>query len=492
MDRLKLALLDQVKSGISIPDYDRDQPISVVHLGTGAFHRAHQAVYFDSLMRQGHSGWMIQGASIRSAAVSEQLNPQDGLYTLITKNQSEADFTVIGSVRNVLVGPNDPDALIASIAERNVCLVTLTVTEKGYRPALAGGGLDMADLDVLHDIENPEGPRTALGFLSAGLFQRFLNGAGPMTILSCDNIPNNGDAARRGLLALASNRDVAFAAWVESNCAFPTSMVDRIVPATTNSDLAEFSLELGYQDSGMVKTESFSQWIVEDWFAGRRPPLESVGVQMTLDVEAWEKAKLRLLNGAHSAIAYLGYLAGYKFVHEVMEDSAFINFIDRLWDEAEKSLDPIDGFVAEFYRQQLRERFQNSALQHRTFQIAMDGSQKLPQRILNTIRWRRRQGLTSPALELGVAAWMRWQFGVDERGNSFIVDDPLAAKTKEIVDQSNNDPNMIAAGLIGLESIFGEDFIRQKDWVAQIGDALARLMKYGALQSVKIQAEPCA
>lgn len=478
MTRLSHSTLDQLPAATRRPAYDRGQSTGVVHLGTGAFHRAHQAAYFDALMDAGETGWMIQGASLRSPRVAGQMNPQDGLYTLVVRDGDDEQHRVIGSVRGVLVAPDAPGALVAAMAEESVSLVTLTVTEKGYCIDPATGALRTDDGPVAADIQDIASPRTAPGFLVAGLAARRRAGLSPFTVLSCDNLPDNGVRTRRAVLAMAREIDAGLADWIEAEGAFPSSMVDRIVPATTEADIAALEAATGLRDEAMVKTEPFTQWVVEDWFAARRPPLETVGVQMTRDVAAWEKAKLRLLNGAHSAIAYLGGLAGHEFVHEAMAAPGFEAFIDRLWDEAEATLDPIDGFDPMAYRAELAARFNNAALQHRTFQIAMDGSQKLPQRLLGTIRDHRAAGRpVPPALTLAVAAWMRWQAGITDAGVRFEVDDPLAEKTRAACERG-------VKGLTALEAVFGTDLPDDPVFIGAVEKAFAMLEQRGAAAAV--------
>jgi len=451
MTRLSASSLNQLPEATVIPAYDREQSGGVVHLGTGAFHRAHQAAYFDALMTAGETGWMIQGSSLRSPRVANQMNPQDGLYTMVVRNGDEERHQIIGSVKGVLVAPEDPVALVGALAEESVALVTLTVTENGYCIDPATGELRTGDQAVAADIANIDQPKTAPGFLVAGLKARKAAGLKPFTVLSCDNLPDNGVRTRQAVLAMARELDAGLADWIEAEGAFPSSMVDRIVPATTEDDIEALEAATGLRDAAMVKTEPFTQWVVEDWFSDRRPPLETVGVQMTNDVAAWEKAKLRLLNGAHSAIAYLGGLAGHDLVHEAMAAPGFATLVNRLWDEAEATLDPIEGFDAKAYRNELTARFNNAALQHRTFQIAMDGSQKLPQRLLNTIRAHRAAGKpVPPALTLAVAGWMRWQMGVTDHGQTYEVDDPLALETTAAVQEG-------AKGLLAMPAIFGTD-----------------------------------
>jgi len=469
MVRLSASTLRQLPQSTAKPTYDRDRAVGVVHVGTGAFHRAHQAAYFDALMAEGATGWMIQGASLRSPRVANQMNPQDGLYTMGVRDGDDARRRIVGSVRGVLVAPEDPAALVSALARESVALVTLTVTEKGYCINPATGALRTEVPAVASDIAKIDAPKTAPGFLVAGLKARRAAGLKPFTVLSCDNLPENGVRTRQAVLAMAREVDTGLADWIEAEGAFPCSMVDRIVPATTEDDIEALEAATGLRDEAMVKTEPFTQWVVEDWFSDRRPPLETVGVQMTRDVAAWEKAKLRLLNGAHSAIAYLGGLAGHEFVHEAMAAPGFTAMVNRLWDEAEATLDPIEGFDPKAYRSELAARFNNGALQHRTFQIAMDGSQKLPQRLLNTIRAHRAAGRpVPPALTLAVAGWMRWQLGVTDTGTTYEVDDPLTDQTTAAARQG-------ARGLLAVEAVFGTDLPADKAFVSGVEAAFSLL-----------------
>lgn len=469
MTRLARAALGQLPDTAQIPAYDRRQPCGVVHLGTGAFHRGHQAAYFDALLAAGHAGWMIRGSSLRSRGVAEQLNPQDGLFTVLVRDSEEERIQIVGSVRDVLVAPDDSAALVAALADPAIALVTLTVTEKGYCLDPATGALNTGDAAVAADIADIAAPRTAPGFLVAGLAARRAAGMAPFTVLSCDNIPDNGQRTRDAVLAMAGAIDPALADWIAQEVAFPSSMVDRIVPATTPDDLDGFERATGLRDEALVKTEPFSQWVVQDWFCNRRPPLEQVGVQMTKDVAPWEMAKLRLLNGAHSAIAYLGGLAGHRFVHEAVAAPGFGALIETLWDEAEATLTPLDGFDPATYRAQLTKRFANASLQHRTHQIAMDGSQKLPQRWLNPIRVWREEGRGVPAaLTLALAGWMHWQSGRDDAGQSHKVDDPLAAETAAALAAAHGDREAQVRGLLAIEAIFGAHLPRDDAFTAQV------------------------
>ncbi|KAK0341296.1 hypothetical protein LTR94_026944, partial [Friedmanniomyces endolithicus] len=377
----------------------------VEHVGIGTFHRAHQAVVFDDALKSGDLRWGVLGASLRSPGVRDQLNPQDGLYTLVVRDGSDETLRVIGAGKGVLVGPEDPARLVAAMADRDVHIVSLTVTEKGYRLDPATGELLTDDPDVAADLAAIDTPRTAPGFIVAALKARREAGLAPFTVLSCDNLPHNGKRIRAGVIAMARRLDADLADWIEERGAFPQTMIDRIVPATTPQDIARLGDRIGLDDQGMVKAEPFTQWVIEDWFAGERPDFSAFGVQLTNAVEPWEDAKLRLLNGAHSALAYLGALSGYEHVHEAVAEPSFRAYVEALWDEAQTTLSPPSGLDIAEYRRQLMSRFSNSALMHRTRQIAMDGSQKLPQRLLAGAAERLAAGQGIDAIALGVAAW---------------------------------------------------------------------------------------
>ncbi|MFV0624361.1 mannitol dehydrogenase family protein [Sphingomonas sp. ac-8] len=453
-ERLSDATLATLPPEVTRPAYDRASVTpGVVHLGIGAFHRAHQAAVFDAALAAGDLRWGILGVSLRSAGVRDQLVPQDGLYTLVERDGDRRRLQVIGAVQTVLVAPEDPEAVVAALASADTHLVTLTVTEKGYKLDPATGALIEEDADVAADLASLDAPRTAPGFLVAALARRRAAGLAPFTAISCDNLPHNGARLQQAVLRMAAAHDADLAAWIEAEGAFPQTMIDRIVPATTDADVADLADTLGVEDRAMVKTEPFTQWVIEDRFAGPRPDFARLGVQLTDAVAPWEEAKLRLLNGAHSGIAYLGGLAGIDFVHEVVALPEGRRFVERLWDEAASTLSPPAALDVAAYRGELMARFANPALQHRTRQIAMDGSQKLPQRLLATIAARQAAGAPYPALALAVAAWMRWQGGVDDAEQDFTVDDPLAARTRAALEGAENADARVAA-LLAIDAIF--------------------------------------
>jgi fructuronate reductase len=484
MRRLSNNALALLPGDVARPAYDRAAIVTgVVHLGIGAFHRAHQAVVFDEALANGDTRWGVIGASLRAPDVREQLKPQDGLYTLRVREGENTRDRVVGAVRDVLVARENPSDLVTAMTQPSVQLVTLTITEKGYLIDPASGALMDDDPNVANDIEHPTSPCTALGFLTGALAARRNAGTTPFTIISCDNLPHNGARTRAAVLAMARLQDQDLAAWIEDNTRFPATMVDRIVPATTEADIEALAQRLGIEDRGMVKAEPFTQWVLEDKFAGARPDFEAFGVQLTKNVAPWENAKLRLLNGAHSALAYLGALAGHDFVAEAVAAPGFRTFVGALWDEAETGLTLPPELDVEAYRAALLARFTNSALEHRTRQIAMDGSQKLPQRLLASVRSRLAAGLPFPALALAVAGWMRWQFGRDEAGVAYHVDDPLAARTAALVRHGPSASARVDA-LLSLDAVFGEDLPRDARFRDAVSAALDALLKHGAARTV--------
>jgi fructuronate reductase len=478
--RLTEAVLPDLPADVEQPVYDRAAvKTGVVHLGIGAFHRAHQAVVFDDALAAGDLRWGVLGASLRSPGVRDRLNPQDGLYTLVVRDGANERLRVIGAGRGVRVGPEDPATLVAAMVQADVHIVTLTVTEKGYRLDPATGELLVDDADVAADLGDLSAPRTAPGFIVAALQGRRAVGLKPFTVISCDNLPHNGQRIRAAVLAMARRIDPDLARWIETEGAFPQTMIDRIVPATTPEDIARLEVRTGVRDEGMVKAEPFTQWVIEDRFAGERPDFATLGVQLTDAVAPWEDAKLRLLNGAHSALAYLGALSGHEHVHEAIAVPAFATYVETLWDEAEVTLDPPSGLDIAVYRRALMARFSNSALMHRTRQIAMDGSQKLPQRLLTTAAERLAAGREIPALALGVAAWMRWQSGVTESGEAVVVDDPLADRTAQLLTGADTD-GARAAALLTLSAVFPPSLAADPRFAKAVTDAYLSLARNGA------------
>lgn len=404
--RLSNATIAKLPAEALVPHYPRNSVTpGIVHLGVGAFHRAHQAAYVDACLADGESDWGIVGVSLRSPDTRDALQPQDGLYTLAIRDSAGEQLQVIGSIQSLLVAPEDPGAVLAALTDPRIRIVTLTITEKAYLRA-ADGTLDGAHPDIVHDLANPGSPKTAHGFLAESLARRRAAGMPPFTVLCCDNLPANGATLHRLLIEFAKLRDADLGRHVADEVAFPSSMVDRIVPATTDADRTRIGQQLGVEDAWPVMTEPFRQWVIEDRFPAGRPAWERFGVTMVEDVGPFEDMKLRLLNGAHSGIAYLGLLSGHATVDRAFADPAIRQFVDRLWAEAIPTLPQDAGLDTTAYTAELADRFSNTALAHRTAQIANDGSQKLPQRIVASALARLEAGLLPEHLSLVVAAWI--------------------------------------------------------------------------------------
>lgn len=462
--------------------------VGIVHLGLGAFHRAHQAVYTDAALARAFGRFGICGVSLRRPDVRDRLAPQDGLYTVAERGAAGERLRVVGCLRELLVGTEDPAAVVRRIADPGIAIVSLTVTEKGYCHDPATGELDPGHPDIRHDLDDPERPRSAIGALVAGLAARRRAGRPPPTVLSCDNLPGNGRTLRRIALAYAALLDERLARWIESEVPFPCTMIDRIVPATTDRDVVEISARLGLQDAAPVVAEPFRQWVIEDRFAGPRPAWELAGAELVADVAPYEEMKLRLLNGSHSALAYLGHLAGFAHIAEVMREPAFVTYMRRMMaEEVAPTLRVATDLAA--YQATLIERFANPAIRHRTAQIAMDGSQKLPQRLLGTIRDQLCAGGPIRHVSLAVAGWMRYATGVDEAGRPIEVVDPLAPRFRTVAAAAGGDPAALAAGFLAIREIFGDRLAIEPRFVGEVSGWLRVLLARGARAAVADCAE---
>src|SRR5437773_4389978 len=332
--RLSDAKLDRLPSQIRRPAHDRARVTpGIVHLGIGAFHRAHQAVVIDDLLAAGATDWGIIGASLRSSDTSDALAPQDCLYTVAIRSGSGTEHRIIGSVLETQVVKEDPAQLIARMANPAIRIVSLTITEKGYCHTPQTGELNAAHPDIVHDLAHPDAPRSAPGFTVAALARRRELGIAPFTVLCCDNLSANGHTVKRILTEFASLRSRELGRWIADEVACPSTMVDRIVPETTDTDRAAVAAELGLTDAWPVITEPFTQWIVEDRFPAGRPDFADAGVQLVSDVTPYEHMKLRLLNGAHSALAYLGYLAGHETIADAVSNKDLRAYLDGLWNQ---------------------------------------------------------------------------------------------------------------------------------------------------------------
>ena len=486
MSRLSLGTLTTLPAIVARPAYDPSSiDVGIVHLGIGAFHRAQTAVYSDDALALEPGPWGICGVSLRSADVRDRLSPQNGLYTTVEKSPGGARRRVIGSVREVLFLGDQREAVHAHLAASGTRIVTLTVTEKGYCHDPATGKLNFAHPDIVHDLAQPERPQSAIGLIVAGLDARRRSGERAFTVVCCDNLPHNGALVRDLVVAFGQARDPALARWIQDNASFPSTMVDRIVPATTEADIAENDAALGLHDAAPVIHEPFRQWAIEDDFVAGRPSWERAGAELVRDVAPFEAMKLRLLNGSHSAFAYLGFLAGHQYIYEVAARDEFVAFMRRLMrDEVAPTLKLPPGVDVAAYQEALIARFRNPALPHRTQQIAMDGSQKLPQRLLGTARDNLAAGRPIELLALAVAGWMRYVSGVDETGREIAVSDPLAGEFARIAGPHRGDPLALARGLLSLRAIFGDDLPADARFAGKVTSWLSALYADGAARTV--------
>jgi fructuronate reductase len=452
--------------------------VGIVHLGLGAFFRAHGALYIAESMAASGGNWGIAGVSLRSPDVRDALSPQGGAYTLLALGPEGETAQVVEAVAEVLVAPEDPEAVLARMADPAVRIVTLTVTEKGYCHSPATGRLDLAHPDIVQDLAQPL-PRSAPGFIVRALARRRAAGLRPFTVLTCDNLPANGRLLRGIVLDFARAADPALADWIAAEGRFPSTMVDRIVPATTPADIDRVARFTGRHDAAPVLHEPFRQWVIEDDFVdGVRPDLGAVGAELVSDVTAHEHMKLRMLNGTHSSLAYLGYLAGHETIADTVADPVFADFVRRLWaEEIIPAVEPPPGVDLAAYAEALFGRYRNPAIRHRTWQIAMDGSQKLPQRLLGTIAEGMDAGRPVPGLCLAVAGWMRYVSGADETGAAIDVRDPMAARLRELAAQA--DP---VAALLSVREVFPEALAARL--ATPVAAAYGRLLAQGARGAV--------
>ena len=443
--RLSAATSERLPASVAKPGYDwRAQRRGIVHLGVGAFHRAHQASYTDAAMAAGDRDWTITGVSLRSPQVRDAIGPQDGLFTLTERDEAGDRTRLIGALREVLVAPEYSQSVVHALADPGTHIVTLTVTEKGYC-RLPDGTLDRAKAAA---------PESLYALLAAAFRSRMAAGIGGLTLVSCDNLAANGNVLASLMHAYLDRHAPAVLGWFERECACPVTMVDRIVPAMSADQLNSVAARLGMRDEGAVITEPFSQWVIADRFAGSRPRWEAAGAQFVSDVGPYEDAKLRMLNGAHSALAYLGLAAGHVYVHEAIADRAIRPLIERLMrEEAAASLDPAPGQDLSLYADRLLRRFANTALPHRLAQIGTDGSQKIGQRWLTPLAINERRGHSCPATLQALAAWI-----VHMRGDVNPVDDPLRDEIAMLWK---------SAGCEGIvEALFGPGGLFAATWTA--------------------------
>ncbi|SFU47821.1 mannitol dehydrogenase family protein [Halomonas korlensis] len=472
------------------PAAARRGQVSIVHLGLGAFHRAHQAVFLERFrQRSGDRTWGVSSANLRSnVALVDALREAGYRYHVAEYADSDTlTLREIGVIEETLFSGRDAsghwgrdiEALLGRLAAPETRIVTLTVTEKGYFLNPANGELITEDPMVAADIAHPQDPRTALGILVEALARRQAAGRAPFTVLCCDNMPDNGRRTRTAVIQLAACRDESLAAWIEHEVAFPCSMVDRIVPAMTEADFKRLET-LGVSDPNAVVSEAFIQWVIEDDFPQGRPDWQSDGVEMVADVAPFETMKLRMLNGSHSLLAYLGASEGVETVFEAVSRNDLRALLRRyMLDEAAPTLAMPEGTDVVAYADSLLERFANDSLRHRLHQIAMDGSQKLPQRWLLGALARLEAGQSAPCVALGLAAWIRYTAGRDSQGHVYKVDDPLGKRFAEFHERHGQDPDALVSAFLAMDDVVPPALANHSDFAAAVLDAYRSLTKQG-------------
>jgi len=475
-----LAAIAAERPDIETPTYRRERLTqAIVHVGVGSFHRAHQAVYLDELAQRGITDeWGERGVGLlpQDKGMADALLPQQCLYTLVERSAQQDKARVVGSMTGYLLAPEDPERVLARLANAATRIVSLTITEGGYNFDHATGAFDAENHAVQHDLANPSTPTTVFGYICEALDRRRTAGLPPFTVLSCDNVQGNGAVARRVMTAFAGLRDGSLAHWIDANVAFPNSMVDRITPQTTDDDREMVARDFGIRDAWPVVTEPFTQWIVEDVFSNGRPPLQEVGVQFVDDVHPYEMMKIRLLNGSHVAMGYLGYLAGYRYVDEVMNDTHFRDFIRRMMDvEVTPLLPVVPGIDLDDYKRTLIERFANPKIKDQVQRICLDGSAKMPKFLLPSVSEALASGRPHRWLILAVAGWFRYLQGVDEQGEEIPIQDPMAGEVQALAAQGEADPRP----LLSVHSIFG-DLAHNQVFVAELEEALRAVYAQGA------------
>ena len=471
-----------------LPRPIRKEPLitpKIMHFGPGAFFRSFVASLIDDVNQRDAKKWGIIAVSLNSEDILLKLAPQDLVFTALSKSNTKKRVKNISSISDFIVAKKDGKSVLDALSDEKIELVSLTITEKGYYYNSGKKGLDFGNQKIIDDLATPENPKTAAGFLVAGLRDRYLSGKAPFTVLSCDNLPNNGAIAKKIVIDFAQKIDPTFAKWISKEVSFPSSMVDRITPATKDRDITNFAEKYGVYDPALVVHEEFFQWVIEDKFTMERPKFELAGIQMVSNVELHEKMKLRCLNGTHSALAYLGYLAGFNTIAECVLENSLVSYIEYLWEkEIIPTLETPEGENLNDYCSKLLERYQNPAIEHKTWQIAMDGSQKLPQRILETVSDLLEHQKNFQGLALAIAGWIKYVTGIDLNGKAIDVRDPLANDFAMIVKKSKTSEDYVDF-ILDKSKVFPANLRDSSAFRTEIQKSYKLLEQYGSLVSIK-------
>ncbi len=483
---LNPANLSQLQSGIALPIYDRSVlPQHTVHMGVGGFHRAHQAVYLDDLMhlpeleRWGECG---VGVLTSDSRMRDALKPQDCLYTVVERSAETQVARVIGSLVDYVYAPAERETAIERIADPACRILSLTITEGGYFIDDATGAFNDTHPEIQHDLAHPQAPVSSLGLMALALDRRRVRNLPPLTVMSCDNLQGNGDVIKRVFEAFTDLRNPDLRRWISDNVAFPNSMVDRITPATTAADIALVSGSFGIDDAWPVVTEPFRQWVIEDQFATGRPPWERVGAEIVSDVAPYETMKMRLLNGSHLAMAYLGAIAGFTYVHEIMQDPLYLSFVREFMEEVTPVVPLIPGTSIPQYKTTLIARFSNPTINDQVTRICSEGSAKMPKWVLPSIEELADRRAPTPLLSLVIAGWIHYLGREqDERGKPLQIIDARALELTAICRGILSDPRPMLA----VKSIFGDVLPANLAFVVEVEQALQSLRQKGASATIR-------
>ncbi|EPL07167.1 mannitol dehydrogenase family protein [Pseudomonas sp. CF161] len=485
--KLNHANLHRLATDVQLPAYALDDTRQgIAHIGVGGFHRAHQAYYTDALMNTGSGlDWAICGIGLRAEdrRARDDLKEQDCLFTLFELGDGDdTEVRVIGAIRDMLLAEDGAQALIEKLASPEIRIVSLTITEGGYCIDDSSGEF-MAHLpQIQHDLAHPTQPKTVFGFLCAALARRRAAGTPAFTLMSCDNLPHNGAVTRKALLAFAALRDADLHDWIAANVSFPNAMVDRITPMTSTAHRLQLHDQHGVDDAWPVVCEPFVQWVLEDKFVYGRPAWEQVGVQFTDDVTPYEEMKIKLLNGSHLALTYLGFLKGYRFVHETMADPLFVAYMRAYMDlDVTPQLAPVPGIDLADYKDTLVARFSNRAIADQLERVCSDGSSKFPKFTVPTLNRLLADGRDTERAALVVAAWALYLKGVDENGTRYSIPDPRAEFCQGLVA----DDGLLTQRLLGVEEIFGSALARSPAFVAAFERCLASLREHGVSKTLE-------
>jgi fructuronate reductase len=485
----RLSTRQGVSGPATLPGYDpATLGRGIVHLGLGAFHRAHQAKITDAALSAQGGDWRITGVSLRSTEAALALNQQNGLYTLIERGTDGTSAQVIGAISDAIGA--DPAATLAALADPMVRIVTLTVTEKAYGINRMTRGHDPDHPEVQADLARPDAPSGVLGLLVAALARRRAGRHAPFTVLCCDNLPENGALVRDGVVSFASALDPDLGAWIREYVAFPASMVDRITPAATPETLAEATRQTGCIDLAAIETEPFIQWVIEDHFPQGRPAWEAGGAIFVADVAPYERMKLTMLNGTHSMLAYAGFLCGHRYVRDVMSDPDLSRLVTRHLAAAAAVWPPLSGIDYGPYCRALEGRFRNPAIAHETYQIAMDGSQKLPQRIFTPALAAFAQGQDIAAFAWATALWMRYTLGQTDDGTAYALRDPRADEIAAILARIPRNARAIHDALCSLQGLVPAELSGLVDWRSRVVSGLDTMLQQGVKAALHAEAAP--